>query len=82
MLGTPTLEVWPGLVQMPDFKPTFPRWRPQPLNEVLPEMDDKALHLLTGMLTYDPMRRISGSSLSLLLVVETTTRLTGEELGL
>ncbi|KAL8283788.1 hypothetical protein RQP46_005220 [Phenoliferia psychrophenolica] len=62
LLGTPTLEVWPGLIQMPDFKPTFPRWRPQPLQEVLPEMDEKALHLLQGMLTYDPMRRISAKA--------------------
>lgn len=50
---------------MPDFKPTFPRWRPQNLREVLPEMDDTALHLLSGMLTYDPARRISGTFLSL-----------------
>ncbi|KAK4698327.1 hypothetical protein P7C70_g7954, partial [Phenoliferia sp. Uapishka_3] len=62
LLGTPTLDVWPGLVQMPDFKPTFPRWKSQPLNEVLPEMDAKALHLLSGMLTYDPMRRISAKA--------------------
>lgn len=62
ILGTPTTDIWPGLSQMPDFKPTFPRWRPQPLQDVLPEMDDKALHLLSSMLTYDPARRISGQS--------------------
>lgn len=60
ILGTPTTEVWPGLVQMPDFKSTFPRWNPQRLEEVLPEMDETALHLLSAMLTYDPSRRISG----------------------
>lgn len=60
ILGTPTTEIWPGLVQMPDFKPTFPKWNPQNLTEVLPEMDERGLHLLAGMLTYDPSRRISG----------------------
>ncbi|SCZ99229.1 BZ3500_MvSof-1268-A1-R1_Chr3-1g05891 [Microbotryum saponariae] len=62
LLGTPTAEVWPGLATMPDFKPTFPRWRPQDLREVLPEMDHTSLHLLSGMLTYDPARRISAKS--------------------
>ncbi|SCV74056.1 BQ2448_6488 [Microbotryum intermedium] len=62
LLGTPTAEVWPGLATMPDFKPTFPRWRPQNLREVLPEMDHTSLHLLSGMLTYDPSRRISAKS--------------------
>jgi serine/threonine protein kinase len=60
LLGTPTTDVWPGLASMPDFKQTFPRWRPQHLGDALPEMDDKALHLLSGMLMYDPARRISG----------------------
>lgn len=65
LLGTPNTQVWPGLALMPDFKTTFPQWRPQHLGEVLPEMDGKALHLLSGMLTYDPARRISGTSPSL-----------------
>ncbi|KAI5480502.1 cell division control protein Cdc2 [Pseudohyphozyma bogoriensis] len=62
IFGTPTTEIWPGLSLMPDFKPTFPKWRPQPLHDVIPEMDDKALHLLQGMLTYDPARRISAKA--------------------
>lgn len=61
LLGTPNTQVWPGLALMPDFKTTFPQWRPQHLGEALPEMDGKALHLLSGMLTYDPARRISGA---------------------
>lgn len=68
LLGTPTTEIWPGLTQMPDFKTTFPRWAPQSLPEILPEMDERALHLLKAMLTYDPPYRISGMFFSLLLL--------------
>ncbi len=62
LLGTPSLQSWPGLAQMPDFKPTFPQWRPQSLLAVLPEMDNRALHLLAGMLVYEPSKRISAKS--------------------
>lgn len=62
LLGTPTPHSWPGLSQMPDFKPTFPQWRPQSLPDVLPEMDGRALHLLAAMLVYEPSKRISAKS--------------------
>lgn len=62
VLGTPNALIWPGLSQMPDFKPTFPQWRPQNLHEVLPEMDQRAVHLLSGMLVYNPANRISAKS--------------------
>mmetsp|Transcript_114438 Transcript_114438/g.363728 ORF Transcript_114438/g.363728 Transcript_114438/m.363728 type:complete len:131 (-) Transcript_114438:190-582(-) len=25
-LGTPTVEEWPGLMELPQFKPSFPKW--------------------------------------------------------
>ena len=62
LLGTPSLQSWPGLAQMPDFKPTFPQWRPQALPAVLPEMDGHALQLLAAMLVYEPSRRLSARS--------------------
>lgn len=60
-MGTPTEQTWPGLVQMPDYKPSFPNWRAADLRKVLPEMDDRALHLLNAMLQIDPERRMSGT---------------------
>eukprot|EP00882_Tetradesmus_deserticola_P007682 GHRQ01008090.1.p2 GENE.GHRQ01008090.1~~GHRQ01008090.1.p2 ORF type:complete len:191 (-),score=31.20 GHRQ01008090.1:1327-1899(-) len=30
-LGTPDESVWPGVRNLPDYKDTFPRWWPQPL---------------------------------------------------
>ena len=26
IMGTPTLDYWPGLKKFRDFKPTFPKW--------------------------------------------------------
>jgi len=61
-MGTPTEVTWPGLVHMPDYKASFPQWRATDLRRALPEMDDRALGLLNGMLQIDPERRISGAS--------------------
>lgn len=45
-LGTPTEEVWPGVTKLPDFKVSFPQWKGQDLEEILPQMSDDALDLL------------------------------------
>ena len=47
-LGTPSDETWPGVVSLPEFKSSFPRWRqssdlPSLLND---RMKDDALDLL------------------------------------
>lgn len=60
-MGTPTEQTWPGLKQMPDYKASFPQWRATDLRKLLPEMDDRALHLLNAMLQIDPEKRISGA---------------------
>ncbi|KAG0667159.1 Cyclin-dependent kinase catalytic subunit [Rhodotorula mucilaginosa] len=64
LMGTPTVQSWPGLAQMPDNKQSFPKWQPADLRKLLPEMDERGLHLLNSMLQIDPERRISGPSLS------------------
>lgn len=55
--------MWPSLSSMPDFNSAHPKWRPQNLADVLPEMEGQALSLLERMLVYDPSRRITGASL-------------------
>ena len=62
-MGTPTVQSWPGLAQMPDNKQSFPKWQPADLRKLLPEMDERGLYLLNSMLQIDPERRISGPSL-------------------
>ncbi|GAA5981957.1 hypothetical protein JCM10908_004682 [Rhodotorula pacifica] len=62
LMGTPTVQTWPGLAQMPDNKGSFPKWQPADLRKLLPEMDERGLHLLNSMLQIDPERRISAKS--------------------
>ncbi|CAJ0600943.1 unnamed protein product [Cylicocyclus nassatus] len=60
ILGTPTEAEWPGVSQLPDYKPTFPKWRGNSLTEkVASFMDPDAIDLLQAMLIYDPSKRIS-----------------------
>lgn len=59
LLGTPTEDVWPGVSELPNFKPTFPKWKPKDLSNEVPDMDELALDLLSKMLAYDPVQRIS-----------------------
>ena len=47
---------------MPDFRTSFPKWRPQNFKDVLPEMGPDAISLLERMLVYDPAKRITAKS--------------------
>jgi serine/threonine protein kinase len=59
VLGTPTDEVWPGVSQFPDFKPTFPKWRPKDLAASVKGLDPLGADLMARMLAWEPGRRIS-----------------------
>ncbi|KAI0781702.1 Pkinase-domain-containing protein [Irpex lacteus] len=59
ILGTPSEETWPGIKQLPDYKPSFPHWSPQDLTEHVPTLDDDGIDLLKLFLTYDTAKRIS-----------------------
>ncbi|KAK7696494.1 Cyclin-dependent kinase catalytic subunit [Cerrena zonata] len=59
ILGTPNEDTWPGVRQLPDYKPTFPQWAAQELAHQVPGLDDDGLELLRDMLTYDISKRIS-----------------------
>jgi serine/threonine protein kinase len=61
LLGTPTEEVWPGVSQLRDYNPIFPRWLPKDLSAVLPRLDEEGAALLARTLAYDPARRISAA---------------------
>jgi len=61
-LGTPTEQVWPGLSDLPDFKPTFPKWRPRgwpQIRNTLAQVGSEGIDLLERFMAYDPRRRIS-----------------------
>jgi len=59
IMGTPNEENWPGVSQLPDYKPTFPQWSQQDLNRILPQLDEAALDMLQQTLNYDTAKRIS-----------------------
>eukprot|EP00931_Biecheleriopsis_adriatica_P029487 TRINITY_DN174_c0_g1_i2.p1 TRINITY_DN174_c0_g1~~TRINITY_DN174_c0_g1_i2.p1 ORF type:complete len:417 (+),score=86.44 TRINITY_DN174_c0_g1_i2:56-1306(+) len=61
-LGTPSEVEWPGLSELPDFKPTFPQWSRRPWTEIrntAQQVGPAGMRLLDDMLRYDPNRRIS-----------------------
>jgi len=58
-LGTPTEELWPGVSNFKDFKPTFPQWIGNNLAKQVPGIEPLGLDLLKRMLVYEPSKRIS-----------------------
>ncbi|CAG8548143.1 12659_t:CDS:2, partial [Dentiscutata heterogama] len=52
-------HVWPSITQFRDFKPVFPKWKPQPLDKYVPTLSSLGVDLLSKMLTYDDILRIS-----------------------
>lgn len=63
-LGTPDEAVLPGVSEFAAFSPEFPQWLPRPLRQAVPSavvLDDLGLDLLSRMLKYDPIQRITAS---------------------
>ena len=58
-LSTPTNKSWPGVTNLPFWRPTFPNWKGKPIAELCPTLDERGLDLLEKMLIYDPAKRIS-----------------------
>ena len=46
-LGTPTDDTWPGVTKLPDYKPSFPRWKAQPYSKTVPSLKTDGVELLT-----------------------------------
>jgi len=59
ILGTPNEENWKGVSHLPDYKPTFPKWKDNKLRSCVKNIDDDGIDLLQKMLLYDPAYRIS-----------------------
>eukprot|EP01137_Pigoraptor_chileana_P026615 Opistho-2@8188 len=59
VLGTPTEETWPGVSELPEWKPDFPVYKAVPLQTALPMIDPYGIDLLQRMLQYQPDSRIS-----------------------
>jgi len=59
ILGTPNETTWPGVSQLPDYKPTFPQWSASNLSATIPDVDPTGLELLQSFLVYDAVNRMS-----------------------
>lgn len=45
-MGTPNDSMWPGVRDLPDYKPTFPSWTPKNLAEVVTNLNSEGIDLL------------------------------------
>ncbi|KAF8197097.1 kinase-like domain-containing protein [Pholiota molesta] len=59
ILGTPSEESWPGVSQLPDYKPTFPQWSRQDVARIVSTLDEAGIDMLKRTLTFDSAKRIS-----------------------
>lgn len=62
-LGTPTVEIWPQLTELPDWKEKFPKFKPKDFKKdvrnLYYKLGDPGLDLFMKLLTYNPIARIS-----------------------
>jgi serine/threonine protein kinase len=64
-LGTPTEAMWPGLSELPDFKSTFPKWKPkgwENIRNTRAHLGHTGVDLLEQVMRYNPNARISARS--------------------
>lgn len=47
------------MTRLPDYKPVFPQWRPRPVAELVPTLEQAGVDLLARMLAYQPEARIT-----------------------
>ncbi|KAL4480945.1 hypothetical protein ABPG73_020966 [Tetrahymena malaccensis] len=60
VMGTPSKEEWPeGYKLASGVGYNFPQYKPQPLQELIPNASPEAIDLLQKMLRYSPQKRIS-----------------------
>jgi len=60
VLGTPTIKNWPSIGEFRDWH-EFPKWLPQKLNLIFPNVELDAIKLLKSLLRLDPSRRITAT---------------------
>jgi cyclin-dependent kinase len=64
LLGTPTLQEYPEIVNLPEYSPDLPPY-PKPragLGSLVPTLDPDGVDLLEKMMQYDPARRITAQA--------------------
>jgi len=59
VLGTPSLESWPGMKELSEYRENFPKFSGSSLKEIVPTLDEDGIELLGLMLQFDPDLRLS-----------------------
>ncbi|XP_025197800.1 cyclin-dependent kinase 1-like [Melanaphis sacchari] len=59
ILTTPTEDTWPGVSDLKDYKPTFPKWSDNMLADSVKNLSSSGVDLMRQMLVYDPSKRIN-----------------------
>eukprot|EP00921_Rhytidocystis_pertsovi_P012371 GHVQ01020088.1.p1 GENE.GHVQ01020088.1~~GHVQ01020088.1.p1 ORF type:complete len:299 (-),score=34.79 GHVQ01020088.1:40-936(-) len=59
VLGTARSEDWPSIVELPEWKAAFPKYEQVSWSSVVPSLDPLGVDLLSRMLKYDPLQRLS-----------------------
>jgi serine/threonine protein kinase len=62
LLGTPNEEIWPGVTKLPEYKLSFPQWKPKSIRSAFKEFKDfdkDGLDLMEKFLEMDPEKRIT-----------------------
>jgi len=59
VLGTPTEEIWPTMIELPDYKSDWPVFPPTSLGDACPALEAEGVELLSKMLMYDPAKRVT-----------------------
>jgi cyclin-dependent kinase len=59
-LGTPDESIFPGISELPDWRPDFPNYPPpDSLHALVPNLEQSGVKLLQAMLVFDPAHRIT-----------------------
>jgi len=61
ILGTPTLESWPGMEQLPQYKTDFPVFPAKDFRKLFTMLDSNGIDILKAFLQYNPEKRISAN---------------------
>eukprot|EP00051_Salpingoeca_urceolata_P033535 m.21133 g.21133 ORF g.21133 m.21133 type:complete len:413 (+) comp6342_c1_seq1:373-1611(+) len=63
VLGTPDESSWPGVVDLPEYKPSsWNRYSRQDLSALVPRLPRNGVDLLNRLLQYEPRERLSASA--------------------